>query len=343
MILNYVREEPAAGNHAGNKARRDVDKIFERRGYVAVENIIETRFNSTLEKIKYTFNRETWKKIFRLRRLVRLNAVAQFPVYGNKLMRAALNNFFGRNHMIFIVHDLDALRHFGTASTADEIKRLNRARALIVHNERMMGALFGLGVRTPMIPLELFDYLLDNPPPPRLLDNRNKIIFAGNLNKSIFLRLLEPIRAEFNLYGPIADSKIFGANINYVGSFAPDEIPYKLDGGFGLIWDGDSVETCTGAFGRYLTLNNPHKLSLYIAAGLPVVTWKEAAIADFIIKNDIGFVVDSLRELPSKLQSITDARYQQLLDNVARLQSKVIEGFYTNRALEQAERMLRRE
>lgn len=342
MILKYISEVPAEGNHAGNKARRDVDAIFARRGYKPIENIVETRFNSTVEKIKYTLDSATWKKVLRLHRNKGQTMVAQFPVYGNKIMRAALNDLFDRNRMIFIVHDLDALRNFGDASAAGEIERLNRAELLIVHNERMMGALFGLGVRTPMIGLELFDYLIDNPPPARDVVDRNKIIFAGNLNKSTFLRSVGALDINFNLYGPV-DDKNFAANMNYVGSFAPDEIPYKLDGGFGLIWDGDSIDTCAGAFGEYLKLNNPHKLSLYIAAGLPAVTWTQAAIADFIRKYGIGFTVDSLKEIPSKLQSISDAEYRSMLENSARMQSKIVAGYFTNRALDQMERMLRHE
>lgn len=342
MILKYISEEPAAGNHAGNKARRDVDAIFARRGYKPIENIVETRFGSTVEKIKYTLDSATWKKVLRLRRSEDQTVVAQFPVYGNKIMRAALNDFFDRNRMIFIVHDLDALRNFGSASAAAEIDRLNRAETLIVHNERMMGALFGLGVRTPMIGLEIFDYLLDKPPAARAAVDRNTIIFAGNLEKSAFLRSLGALDVKFNLYGPRGDKKFEAANVNYVGSFTPEEIPFKLEGGFGLIWDGDSIGTCSGAFGEYLKLNNPHKLSLYIAAGLPVVTWTQAAIADVIVKYGLGFVVDSLKELPSKLQSISDAEYQSMLVHSARMQSKLVGGFFTGRALDQVERMLSR-
>ena len=343
MILKYISEVPAEGNHAGNKARRDVDAIFARRGYEPIENIVETRFGSTLEKIKYTFDSATWKKVLRLRRSEGQVVLAQFPVYGNKIMRAALNDFFDRNRMVFVVHDLDALRNFGGADTSDEIARLNRAEILIVHNERMMGALFGLGVRTPMIGLEVFDYLLDKPPAARSVVDRDTIIFAGNLAKSAFLRSIGALNVNFNLYGPRGNENFSAANANYVGSFAPDDIPFKLDGGFGLIWDGDSIDTCSGAFGEYLKLNNPHKLSLYIAAGLPVVTWTGAAIADFIVKYGLGFVVDSLRELPSKLQSISDADYHSMLKHSASMQSKLVDGYFTKRALEQAERMLRHE
>ena len=73
------------------------------------------------------------------------------------------------------------------------------------------------------------------------------------------------------------------------------------------------------------------------------MTWTHAAIADFILNNGIGFTVDSLKEIPSKLRSISDADYRYMLENAARIQSKIIGGYFTNRALEQAERMLSHE
>ena len=340
MTLHYIGEKPAAANNAGNKARRDVDKILERRGYIPIENIVETRFGSTVDKIKYVLNKNTWKKIYRLCEVDGLDVIAQFPVYGNKLMRAALNELFDCNRMIFVIHDLDALRNFAGRSTVEETDRLNRARLLIVHNKKMIDALIALGVSTPMIALELFDYLLDDVPTERTNVERNRIIFAGNLTKSAFLQSIGDIDIEFNLYGSGGDALTSIGNVNYKGSFAPEVVPFKLEGGFGLIWDGDSIDTCSGAFGDYLKLNNPHKLSLYIAAGLPVITWTQAAIADFIIGNGIGLTVESLRELPRALDNISVDAYQSMLDNSARIQKEIISGRFTDRALDLAEKIL---
>ncbi len=340
MTLKYIGETPAAGNHAGNKARRDVDAIFARRGYELLETVIETRFESTLDKVGYVLRASTWKEILKLRSVKAQLVFAQFPVYGNKLMRETLGDFFSRNRMLFIVHDLDALRNFGSASTADEIKQLNRAEFLIVHNRRMLERLREIGVSTPMIALELFDYLLDGELPSRPSDSGNAIVFAGNLSKSAFLKSIGELKVQFNLYGPGGEDLSELGNVEYRGSFSPEEVPYKLEGGFGLIWDGDSIDTCAGAFGEYLRLNNPHKLSLYIAAGLPVVTWTRAAIADFIAENGIGFTVDSLREIPSRLEKINAAEYRSMLENSARLQKKIAAGFFTNRALERVEQFL---
>ena len=86
-------------------------------------------------------------------------------------------------------------------------------------------------------------------------------------------------------------------NINYHGSFGVDEIPSKLTRGFGLVWDGDSLDGCRGQSGQYLRYNNPHKLSLYLSSGLPVVIWTGAAEAGFVREHGVGLCVDSLNDL----------------------------------------------
>ena len=82
-----------------------------------------------------------------------------------------------------------------------------------------------------------------------------------------------------------------------MGAFDPDT-PF-LNGRyhFGLIWDGTGVDSCEGLYGHYMRFNSPHKLSLYVALGLPVIVWREAAIADFVLKQGIGVTVGNLLEL----------------------------------------------
>ena len=58
-----------------------------------------------------------------------------------------------------------------------------------------------------------------------------------------------------------------------------------MEGSFGLVWDGISVETCAGVYGEYLKVNNPHKTSLYLASGIPVIIWKEAAWLSLLNAN----------------------------------------------------------
>ena len=55
-----------------------------------------------------------------------------------------------------------------------------------------------------------------------------------------------PARPAYNLYGVGFDESRALENEAYFGSFLPDELPAALEGGFGLVWDGDSAETCSG-------------------------------------------------------------------------------------------------
>ena len=78
---------------------------------------------------------------------------------------------------------------------------------------------------------------------------------------------------EYHIYGPNYTPEKKCSRIVYQGEFSADELPAHLKGQFGLIWDGSSVNTCEGNFGEYLRYNNPHKISLYLACGLPVIIW----------------------------------------------------------------------
>ena len=127
-------------------------------------------------------------------------------------------------------------------------------------------------------------------------------------------------------------------NIFYHGAFPADELPLKLNGKFGLVWDGYSADGCQGTFGQYLKLNNPHKTSLYLASGLPVIIWKEAALASFIVENNLGFAVDKLSEINEKLSQISDEQYKIMANNVKGISAKLRNGEYIKTALKCIER-----
>lgn len=115
--------------------------------------------------------------------------------------------------------------------------------------------------------------------------------------------------------------------------FAPEELVGKLDGQFGLVWDGDSIETCSGAYGAYLRYNSPHKASLYLAAGLPLIVWKESALASYVKEKGVGLCIGSLSGLGSILGRLTEDEYAGMLDNVARERKKIVHGEYLASAL----------
>lgn len=244
--------------------------------------------------------------------------------------------------IIAVVHDLDILRY---DETTDYFKKqydiINSVADLwIVHNDCMINRMAQRGFdRKKLINLEIFDYLMPMGESVQVQQDEG-IIIAGNLdaNKSKYIYNLHEIKdVRFNLFGANYTEKNKYDNINYYGAFLPDELIENLHGMFGLVWDGDSIETCSGGTGEYLRINAPHKLSLYLAAGLPIIIWDEAAEADFVRNENLGVVVASLTELPIVLDGISHEEYCAMKQNAMRIGTKLRKGEYMTRAIKKAE------
>ena len=242
--------------------------------------------------------------------------------------------------LCLLIHDVDILR--GQKHNKD-FKNLSNAHYLISHNKIMSAQLQTIGINTHKVNLEIFDYIL-NANALRLEDIKernnfgvNNIIYCGNLdsNKSGFIYSWNKCKANRIVYGVNADSDI-NENNDYRGSFDSNNPPEINDSGrsYGLVWDGDSTKECSGSFGEYLKFNNPHKTSLYLAMGLPIVAWKDAAISKFIEEKGVGLVVDGLDHLDKELELITDEQYTHMIRNVYKERSKLISGQYLHEAID---------
>ena len=243
---------------------------------------------------------------------------------------------------ILFVHDVESLRL--QKSEFYEKDRFNQYDVLVTHTERFKIWLEESGVQSSIVINKIFDYKLENTP----IRHRNsctkfKVVFAGALNKkkSGFLYTnIEPINYTLELYGNNYNGNV-NDYIHYCGSFSPDEVVYRLDGDFGLVWDGNSTESCDGTFGNYLRYNCPYKCAMYIAAQLPVIIWKQAAMAEFVVENEIGFAIDSIEDIDTVLSNMTEERYGHILDNLRKIQKDVINGEYTKGCIKQALELLR--
>ena len=192
-----------------------------------------------------------------------------------------------------------------------------------------------------IINLKIFDYLIPAADQGRSLQkDRTKdmpLIIAGALlrHKAGYIYEL-PESQTFNLYGKGYEEE-GKENIAYHGALMPDDLPFELEGSFGLVWDGSTSATCATGYGEYLRINNPHKTSLYLASGIPVIIWKEAALAEFVEHYGCGFGVDSLYEIPDRIAALTDAEYERMLANCQKMSRRLRSGYYTIHALEEAD------
>ena len=343
----YLKEEFLHDNNvknAGNKARNDVEEIVTREGYQALVLSVDNWYEMSTLKAQLHKSKAFGQALDQLKQGDEL--LIQFPMLHH--------SFFSTHHVKkaqkkgvkvhFIIHDLEALRYVNVENfplkhkiriQIQESGLLGAADGIIAHNPIMKSVLVDKGVEADkIVSLGIFDYLIPNFQEKTGLSKNQPIIVAGNLaqEKAGYLYSL-PAEPAYNLYGVGFDESRALENENYFGSFLPDELPAALEGGFGLVWDGDSAETCSGVFGEYLRYNNSHKASLYLASGFPLVVWKQSALSHFVLENGCGIAVDSLHELKATIDNLSDTDYQDLLESTKRIGKGIRDGHYLLTAL----------
>lgn len=328
----YLKEFYVKEKHAGSKARLDAEKIMLEEGYQPFFQ------NNDSNPITLTENDVL---------------ILQFPLLWHSLKTLILTKLLRKRKFkaYLLIHDIESLRNRSIKSFQD-VKYailhflqnktvLERVDGIIAHNDKMKAVLVQLGIpEEKIISLEIFDYLIPDYEVKKTYEKRT-VLLAGNfdIKKTKYARQL-PDNPEFSIYGINFEEENLPKNVHYKGAFSPEELPYYLEGGFGLVWDGDSPYTCSGMFGEYLKMNNPHKASLYLATGFPIIVWRQSALADFVSKNNCGILVDSLFEIAGTLKSIHKKDYQELIENSKKIGEKIRQGYFLKTALEKCERIL---
>lgn len=245
------------------------------------------------------------------------------------------------NRIILLIHDLDSLRLDGEGSSVasaylrklhrNEKDLLRNTDVVIAHSEPMEKELRKLGYNGTIETLRFFDYLNTYEAGQDTTDIKNdiNIVFAGNLEKSLFVRKLHTLKPypnlHYHLYGKQADGIPTSESVIYKGCFQNDDIA-GIDGTWGLVWDGESVDTCKGNFGEYLKINAPFKFSLYLAKGLPVIVWKDSAMAKYVEEYGLGITVSSLNDIYPTIQRLSAPQVEQIKENVRKYSASVKKG-----------------
>lgn len=340
IIIDYSIPLPGETKYNATIARKDVVRTFVSCGATFMNWHPITTLS--IPKIKGIINRvgDVFQAIIGLRKIKREEKVYfQYPHLGNSLRLIIMLFKVKRVNVTLLIHDLEFLRHPDVKNMAQsQIALFNSVDKLIVHTSKMKTKLSELGVKTPMEILQLFDYYsVDSFRNIReQLVDKKIIAFAGNLNKSAFLKFLDESSisptVSFRLYGNEPHIKFFNNQIYYQGKFSPEHTSC-LHAGWGLVWDGDSIDTCTGSLGNYLKYIAPHKISLYLAAGIPVIVWNKSAQADFVRHNKIGIAVNSIEESYDIINNIKDEEYQEILANVRGVGETLRRGGYLKRII----------
>ena len=340
FLVNFIDEKNNKKNVliGGDKYDNDLLKVFYEMGF-DLKYIPMNK--SKWQKVK-GFIKIVLQMIFHKNRLyffryplfyVSMNTYHMMYIYQFLLYKVM---YFTRNKVGVIISDLDYIRNEGCKSINKDISLLKNFDYIIVHNDVMKDFLIKNGLnRKVLINQEIGNNLSEE----FIISKRRlskTLVFSGNLSKSRFLYNFDNeniVSYKINLYGIGFNKKDENKILEYKGSYSSEEVVRVLDGSFGLIWDGDSIDTCSGLYGEYIRINNPSKFSQYIVAGLPIIVWEKAAVAKIIKKYNIGFVVDNLIEIGNILDNMNEKVYQDYLYNVMKLREKVMVGYHFKLAI----------
>ena len=121
------------------------------------------------------------------------------------------------------------------------------------------------------------------------------------------------------------------ANLVIEGWKRNEELLMELSkGGFGLVWntqynDGENVD--------YYEMNISHKLSTYLAAGIPVIVPNTLSNSHLIEERGLGFAVNSLEEANQLVQNMAPESYQEISSRAQGFAFLLKEGYITKKLL----------
>lgn len=330
--MKYILEEYTINAYnAGSKAREDATKIVLNNGYHSIgindkrSTHKETKLNKALLLIKLfvsmffklkkgdvLFMQQSWtvmKVIFLLKKVI------EFKI-------------------IYLIHDVYSIKYDDKQAHQQEIDYemgiLSKCDFVIAHNQYMIDRLTAYGCNTKLINLKIFDYLTDVSFKRREFSEVPSISFAGDMKKSTFLKELDNIPNDVLKIYAYGNPAMDFENIDYEGKVDAAILPRVIEGNFGLIWEGEYI---LDEKDNYTRFNNPHKASLYINSGLPLVVWDRSAIANFVRDEGIGICISSLDEIADCLRRISAEEYDHMTKNCECLSSKLKAGYYLSTAI----------
>ena len=344
FLLTVLSEEK--GVPAMNKARLDVQRFAAEAGYAPLK--VTAQDSARGDRLKqFILGCRTvwdWTRMFFTLGLgdLLLLQYPYFPVKAAPVARFGLHMLQWKGvKTAALVHDLDSLRLIGgQAARWSDQQLLPAFEKIVCHTDRMAGYLVSQGIpEERLTALGCFDYHTEQPMPVRRLTQ--EVCFAGNLrkNKSGWLYALPRTKLTWHLYGEGWKGKHTRTDFVTHGAVPPDDLPGKLNGSFGVVWDGSATETCRGAYGAYLMINSPHKLSLYLASGMPVVVWSGSAQAEYVRREGVGLALDCITELPAAISAMSGEEYDRMAARARETGRALREGRSLLAALETLEKV----
>lgn len=314
--IYYIKEFDAPG--AQQLFQGQIETLFDKNRFLPVQYP-----KGTLSKLLFLL-----KFFFKVRKGDILFFI--HPLYARTNQLILNLSLFKKCNVVCIVSDINSLRNI-EMKVDEEISYWKKIRYFIFQNDKMKSFVEAKVGEKVSVNIQLFDLLFT--PPKANRKNSNEIVFAGNTLKCPFVKDLFRVNdIKWNIYS--------GTEVQLHPNVTPVLLSngvtdrQTLPGSYGLVWEGKSITDISNFNGQYLKWVSPLKLSNYLLNSLPVIIHEDAAMAEFVVQNKIGFCVSSLFEIGEKIKVIPEADYQQMVENARGFSIEISSGYYTQKAIE---------
>ncbi|HVK49027.1 MAG TPA: hypothetical protein VM488_14300 [Pseudobacter sp.] len=318
-------------------------------GYTDAERILAAENYQPLF-LPCHFSFSLLSKIRRLLYLIRIfitlpsGAIVVFLLPQYATMNRWLVAMLGWRHSIkrvALLGDINGVKHNDPDLLQKELRAYRQYDFLIVHNQWMKDWVQRQlpGSRCTMI--NFFDFLAE--PNIYPVQQEHIIAYAGNLQEGLFLNSVKTLLNTnpsilFRVYGqPYTSQMAEQPNLEYMGTSEPYALPAKLKASYGLVWYGGSLDHVAGNIGPYLSIISPHKASLYLLCGIPLIVPAHTAIAGLVLQHKLGIVISNLHEIQSAMDFVSAEEYASMCKNVKVMAASVAAGQGLRMALHEAE------
>lgn len=320
--------------HAGNKAPTDVRQVAQELGFRPVDLSPFTRASRADRALSIA--RAGVQSVTATPRLARTAVLlTQHPL--GRVNDVLLARWARRTRSIVLVHDLESLRRAEYAAREQHV--LKSYDVVVVHTEAMAAHLQRSLPRTTTVVLGCFDYLVPEPPAlAPLTDRPSALHVVGRLgpDKAAYLYALDALALPVRAYGHGCVVERLPAGVSWQGVLDMDRPSLPARDGFGVMWDGTSAKGLQGSMGTYLRYNSPHKFSMYMALGLPVIVPNGAALSALVEREGLGLVCGSIAEAAVAAAALPADRWRAMGAAVERLRERLLSGGQTRDALSRA-------
>lgn len=231
---------------------------------------------------------------------------------------------------VALLGDINGIKHNDPALLQKELREYRQYDHLIVHNQWMKDWVLQQIPGAHCVAINFFDFLAQ--PNEQSAEQGHIVAYAGNLQEGLFLNRAGELQSEnpsilFRVYGqPYTDRMAAQSNLEYMGTSEPYALPAKLKASYGLVWYGDSLDEVSGNIGPYLSIISPHKASLYLLCGIPLIVPEHTAIAGLVKQYKLGITISDLHSIQSAIDSVTAQEYATICNNVRAIAASVASG-----------------